>query len=99
LFGPIPAGRPSIRAVLPCLTAGVPIEEIALRAALIDGATGARANLPILPLEHKAEGDVVYFPLVLDTGDLRPGAYVLYFYAEAVEAHALSFTTAALKVR
>jgi VWFA-related protein len=99
LFGPIPTGRPSIRAVLPCLTAGVPIEDIALRAALIDGATGARANLPILPLEHKAEGDVVYFPLVLDTGDLRPGAYVLYFYAEAVEAHALSFTTAALKVR
>ena len=45
LFGPIPAGRPSIRAVLPCRVSGVPIEEIALRAALIDGATGARTNL------------------------------------------------------
>jgi len=99
LFGPIPAGRPSIRAVLPCFVSGVLIEDITIRAALIDGATGARTNLPILPLEHRAEGDVVYFPLVLETGDLRPGTYVLYFYAEAAEAHALSFVSAPLKVR
>jgi VWFA-related protein len=99
LFGPIPAGRPSIRAVLPCLVSGIPVPDIAIRAALIDGATGARTNLPILPLESRSDGDVVYFPLVLDTGDLRPGSYVLYFYAEAAEARALSFATASLKVR
>jgi len=98
LFGSIPAGRPSIRAVLPCRVSGIPIRDIAIRAALLDAATGARTSLPILPLEHHTEGDIVYFPLVLDTGDLRPGSYVLYFYAEAAEARALSFATAALKV-
>jgi VWFA-related protein len=99
IVGPIPAGRPSIRAILPCRVSGIPLEDIAIRAALIDGATGEQTNLTILPLQSSTDGDIVTFPLVLDTGDLPAGSYRLCFYAEAVGANVRSFTSASLKVR
>jgi len=100
LFGTIPRGRPATVALLPCvLTGGIDLNGISIRAAVIETSTGARARLEIQCLNSVPRVDVVYYPLVIATGDLGQGTYVLHFFAEHGASGAVSHTSAILTIR
>ncbi len=100
LFGAIPRGRRAIVALLPCVVTGaIDMEAIALRAALVEASRGTRTNLAIQCLNSVPRGDVVYYPLVIGTGDLERGTYLLYFFAEAASAGAVAHASTVLTIR
>ena len=100
LFGTVPRGRPATVALLPCVVTGtVDLAGISLRAAVIETSTGESADLEIQCLNSVPRGDVVYYPLVIATGDLPQGTYVLHFYAENAPAGAVSHTSTILTIR
>jgi VWFA-related protein len=100
LFGTVPRGRPATVALLPCVvTGGVDLSGISLRAAVIETTTGEQADLEIQCLNCVPRADVVYYPLVITTGDLKQGTYVLHFFAENAAAGAVSHTSTILTIR
>lgn len=100
LFGTIRRGRPATVALLPCVVTGaVDLNGISIRAAVIETSTGARASLEIQCLNSVPRVDVVYYPLVIATGDLEQGTYVLHFFAEDGASGAVSHTSAILTIR
>jgi hypothetical protein len=100
LFGAIPRGRPATVVLLPCVVTGTGDPAgISLRAAVIDAVTGEATSLEIQCLNSVPRADVVYYPLVIATGDLAQGTYALHFYAEDAATGAVSHTSTILTIR
>ena len=100
LFGTVPRGRPATVALLPCVVTGaVDLDGISLRASFIEMSTGKRADLEIQCLNTVPRADVVYYPLVILTGNLEQGTYVLHFFAEHAASGAVSHSSAMLTIR
>ncbi len=99
LAGDAPAGTRTLYAVVPYALAGTPQASVALRAMLIDAATGNRSELSFSVLgKTRKEGQE---SRLLECGldGVPAGKYLFYVYAENEATRAVSYAQTALTIR
>ena len=84
----------NLEAVIPCANAAVQ-SDLAVTAALVNAATGARSPVAISAMNRTPKGPLEILSLEIPTAGIAPGTYYLHFYAQDRASGALghSFTT------
>ena len=85
LFAPVLSGSPvsaaSLRIILPCAVPGGGSADLALTAALVDAASGARLPVQAAIAGQVRKGPLEILTLELPTSGIAAGTYYLHFYA------------------
>jgi VWFA-related protein len=98
-IAPLPWGTFRLYAAVPCTVMGIDEAKIALRAALVNTATGARTPLPVTLHDRVDRGETFIQFFEVSLSGTTAGSYVLYVYAEETTTGALSYATAPLALR
>lgn len=99
LLGPLPAGTPALRVLLPLTVEGLTSAKLALRTVLLNAVTGRRQPLRVEASTVATLGDTIVQAVDIPTAGLPPGSYILYVYAEDTGSKALAVVTAPLAIR
>ncbi len=85
LFAPVLSGTPtsaaSVQIILPCAVPGGGSADLALTAALVDAASGARLPVQAAIAGQVRTGPLEILTLELPTSGIAAGTYYLHFYA------------------
>jgi VWFA-related protein len=91
LIGELREGTSKIAAVVPCTVKGISLPTVAYTAHLVNSA-GEKIPVAISSLNRVIKGDVRIQLLEFQIGDLKPGHYILYIFAEELATKAVSHT-------
>ena len=89
LIGELREGASKIAAVVPCIVKGIPLPTVAYTAHLVNSA-GEKIPVAISSLNRVIKGEVRSQLLEFQLGDLKPGHYILYIFAEELATKAVS---------
>jgi VWFA-related protein len=95
LIGELRAGTAKIAAVVPCTVKGIPSPMVVYTACLISSA-GEKIPMTVSELAGENKEDVRIQLLEFQLGELKPGNYVLYIFAEEKGTKAFSHTQTTL---
>jgi VWFA-related protein len=90
-IGELREGTSKITAVVPCTVKGIPLPTIAYTAHLLNSA-GEKIPVAISSLNRVIKDEVRSQLLEFQLGELKPGHYVLYIFAEELATKAVSHT-------
>jgi len=90
-IGELREGPSKIAAVVPCAVKSIPLPTVAYTAHLVNAA-GEKIPVAISSLNRVIKEDVRSQLLEFQLGDLKPGHYILYIFAEELTTKAVSHT-------
>jgi VWFA-related protein len=91
LIGELREGPSEITAVVPCTVKGIPFPTVAYAAHLMNSA-GEKIPMAISSLNWVIKDEVRCQLLEFQLGDIKPGHYILYIFAEELATKAVSHT-------
>jgi len=98
-ISPLAWGTFRIYGAVPCTVMGIDEAKIAMKAALVDAATGKRMPVPVTLHDRIDQGETFVQFFEVSLSGAAAGSYILYVYAEETTTGALSYATAPLTLR
>jgi VWFA-related protein len=87
LINEMSEGVKKLMVLMPCSIIQSQKSNMVLRAQLVDLGSGECKFLPLSVVSQQQVEDTITYQIELETGELRPGKYTLYFFAEESETH------------